>query len=63
MKNQTDDARTNSAAEAAIEHDRPAGRMPYHAPTLNRFGGLAELVKNNPGTGGDGGVFAGCTLS
>jgi len=29
---------------------------PYHQPTLVDYGSLSDLVKNNPGTGSDGGA-------
>jgi hypothetical protein len=63
MENETEDVRTQSVVENAVEHDRQVGRMPYHAPTLNRFGGLVELVKNNPGFGTDGNPGPDCTHS
>lgn len=62
MENQTDEVRTQSAVETASKPAQRVGRMPYHAPTLNRFGGLVELVKNNPLPGTDGGP-ADCTHS
>ena len=39
-----------------------AGTVPYHAPTLRVYGGLAELVQFNPGVGMDGGL-ADCSHS
>ena len=38
------------------------GTLPYHSPTLRTYGGLAELVQFNPGTGTDGGL-ADCSHS
>jgi len=43
--------------------DEKAGLLPYHAPTLQSYGGLAELVRHNPGHGPDGGPIADCTHS
>jgi hypothetical protein len=42
---------------------QPKEAMSYHAPTLQRYGGLAELVRNNPGVGADGGVGASSSAS
>ena len=49
-----------SASAEQVETD---ARAPYHAPTLQRFGGLAELVQRRPRRGGDGSIFPDCTLT
>ena len=46
---------------ANIDQD-VAGTLPYHAPTLRVYGGLAELVQFNPAMGTDGGL-ADCSHS
>ena len=35
----------------------------YTKPELKKFGGLSELVQNNPGIGNDGFFIPDCTLS
>lgn len=51
------------SAEQAERTPQP-GRHAYHAPTLMRYGGLAELVQFFPGRGSDGGVaFIDCRRS
>jgi len=47
-----------SASAEQVEADE---RAPYHAPTLQRYGGLAELVQRRPFRGADGSIFPDCT--
>jgi hypothetical protein len=55
-KNATESLPVNAVPESSE-------RIPYHTPTLQRFGGLAELVQRRPGRGRDGSIFPDCTLT
>ena len=41
----------------------PAKKKVYSPPQLNTYGNLVDLVKNNPGGGGDGSTFVDCSFS
>ena len=53
---------TVQSADSATEQIDVETLIPYHAPTLQHYGGLAELVQRNPGRGADGGA-ADCSHS
>jgi hypothetical protein len=49
--------------KTSSNEEEKAGLLPYHAPVLKSYGGLAELVRHNPGTGADGSSIVDCTHS
>ncbi len=50
-----------SAVKQPLESkDNSANEELYETPSLTVYGGIAELIKNQPGGGPDGG-FPGCT--
>ena len=51
MKNEKEEV-VSAAESKQIE----VGKIPYHAPALQHYGGLAELVQRNPSPGADGGI-------
>jgi len=55
-KNATESRPVNAVPES-VE------RIPYHTPTIQRYGGLAELVQRRPNRGRDGSIFIDCTLT
>lgn len=54
--NNNEEVNVQSSANAQAE------KKSYTKPELKKFGGLSELVQNNPGVGGDGFILD-CTLS
>jgi hypothetical protein len=54
---------TEKRNETLVENNNRSKveRKPYEAPRLSRYGSLTELVRNNPGSGGDGFFDPNCT--
>jgi hypothetical protein len=51
-ENNREKSESQTTGNPATEDKTPS----YHAPTLTSYGPLAELVKNNPAVGSDGGT-------
>ncbi|HEY9000086.1 MAG TPA: hypothetical protein VIM89_01945 [Mucilaginibacter sp.] len=54
---------TNDRIDSLQDEGNTTGqKKPYHTPKLHHYGGLAELVQNNPHRGADGEVrWVDCT--